>query len=243
MAIVKGLAGIKRRQEEQAAKAAAGGKKFPDRFFQVFPKRGDEIVVRFLQELDDQSENYREDRGVGVIAVEHQAGNAPKAFMTKALCSMDDEERCFGCEKHKANYKENWGPKTNLYINVLTNVDGELKTFVLDRNANSSFVQQLIDEAMDEDEGYSITNSNFKIKKTGSDKQTQWILKRVKSELLDDSEAKVWNIEDEILKSVPYSDQAAFYGKAFPDSGASSDSGDSSAAREARPQSTPDDEW
>jgi hypothetical protein len=239
MGIVKGLKSIKSYQDEQNARREAGGKKFPDRFFQIFPKRGDEIVVRFLQELDEKSPNYREDRGVGMIATEHQAGNEKRSFMTKALCSMDDEGECYGCERHKADYKSGWGIRTSLYINVLAEVDGELKPFVLDRNANSTFVQQLMEEASEEG---SITNSNFKIKKTGADKQTQWMLRRLtKDEPLDDSNVEVWDIEGSILKDIKYADQPAFYGKAFDDNTTSSDS--TNESNTSRPASDQDDEW
>jgi hypothetical protein len=237
MALIKGLASIKNNQEEQKAKAAASGKKFPDMFYKVFPKRGDEIVVRFLQELDPEMANYREDRGVGFIAVEHEAGDSDRAFMFKALCTMDSENQCYGCERHKANYKEGWRPKQNLYINVLTEIDGELKVFVIAKNANSGFVQSLIQEAIDEG---SITDANYRITKTGEKSQTQWLLKRLKSEPLDDSESILWNLEEEVVKDISYADQAEFYGKAF---GANQKPAEPDETRPSVATSSGDDEW
>jgi len=246
MAVVKGLAAIKRHQQEQAEKAKRGD--FPNMFYSVFPKVvGNEIVVRFLQELDPDMANYREDRGIGVIAVEHQSGalkegeEAPKrGFMYKAVCTAGEGD-CYGCERHKENYKGGWRPQQHLYINVLAEVDGELKTFVLNRSANSSFVQSLIQEALDEG---SITDANYRITKTGDGTQTQWLLKRLKGEPLDDSEASVWDLETQVLKNIPYEEQAEFYGKAHPQgSFTPRDSGSASESRPSAPAADDNDEW
>ncbi|AVD99256.1 ssDNA binding protein [Streptomyces phage BillNye] len=246
MAVVKGLAAIKAHQKEQAEKAANRGG-FPEMFYRVFPKVvGNEIVVRFLQELDPDMTNYSEDRGIGVIAVEHQSGGlngeeAPKrGFMYKAVCTAGEGD-CYGCERHKENYKAGWRPQQSLYINVLAEVEGELKTFVLSKGANSSFVQSLIQEAVDEG---SITDANYRITKTGEGTSTQWLLKRLKSEPLDDSNAQVWDLEGSVLKNIAYEDQAEFYGKAHPQGNFTprEDSGSSSAP--ARPAASDDnDEW
>ncbi len=248
MAVVKGLASIKKHQAEQQEKAAAGGKKFPEFLYRVFPKVvGNEVVVRFLQELDPDMENYREDRGIGLIAVEHEAGAADKdseapkkGFMYKALCTAADDGDCYACAMHKANYKGGWRPKQNLYINVLVEVEGEKKVFVLSKNANSSFVQSLIQEAVDEG---SITDANYRITKTGDGTTTQWLLKRLKGDALDDSSVELWDLEGEVLKSVPVDEQPAFYGKAHgtftprEETG----SGNTSAARPA--PADDNDEW
>lgn len=244
MAVVKGLAAIKRHQKEQAEKAASRGG-FPEMFYRVFPKVvGNEIVVRFLQELDPDMTNYREDRGIGVIAVEHQSGGlngdeAPKkGFMYKAVCTAGEGD-CYGCERHKESYKSGWRPQQQLYVNVLAEVDGELKTFVLAKNANSSFVQSLIQEAVDEG---SITDANYRITKTGEGTQTQWLLKRLKSEPLNDADATVWDLESDVLKNIPYEEQAEFYGKAH--EGLTPRNTEAASTSQARPAAADDnDEW
>ncbi|QIN94048.1 ssDNA-binding protein [Streptomyces phage Wakanda] len=246
MAVVKGLASIKKHQAEQQEKREAGGKKFPEYLYKVFPKVvGNEIVVRFLQELDPDMTNYREDRGIGLIAVEHEAGAADKdsqapkrGFMYRAVCSASDEGECYGCEKHKENYKGGWRPKQNLYINVLAEVEGEKKVFVLSKNANSTFAQSLIQEAIDEG---SITDANYRITKTGDGPQTQWLIKRLKTEPLDDSGVELWDIENEVLKNVPYDEQAEFYGKAHEGFTPREDS--SSQSRPSAPAADDNDEW
>lgn len=245
MAIVKGLASIKRHQTEQEAKRAAGGKDFPQFIYKVFPKVvGNEIVGRFLQELDVEADNYREDRGVGFIAVEHEAGAADKdsdkpktGFMFHALCTMDDEGQCYGCERHKNNYKGGWNIKQNLYINFLTEIDGEKKVFVVSRSANSSFVQSLIQEAVDEG---SITDANYRITKTGEGTTTQWLLKRLKTEPLDDTDVTLWDLDNQVIKDVPYAEQAAFYGQAHGDRVQTSKA---DSVKSAPSAATADDEW
>ncbi len=247
MAVVKGLASIKKHQAEQQEKAAAGGKKFPEFLYRVFPKVvGNEIVVRFLQELDPDMTNYDDSRGIGLIAVEHEAGAADKdseapkkGFMYKALCTAADDGECYACLKHKENYKGGWRPKQNLYINVLTEVDGEKKVFVLSKNANSSFVQSLIQEAVDEG---SITDANYRITKTGDGTTTQWLLKRLKSEPLDDSEVELWDLEGEVLKDIPFDEQAEFYGKAHGGLTPRSE-GSTQETRSSAPAADDNDEW
>jgi len=246
MAVIKGLASIKKHQEAQEQKREAGGKKFPEYLYKVFPKVvGNEIVVRFLQELDPDMTNYREDRGIGLVAVEHESGavdggdKAPKrGFMFRAECTADEGDDCYGCEMHRSNYKGGWRPKENLYINVLTEVDGELKVFVLSKNANSTFAKSLFQEAVDEG---SITDANYRITKTGDGPQTQWLIKRLKSEPLNDEGVELWDIENEVLKKVPYEDQPEFYGKAH--EGLTPRNTESSSAP-ARPAPADDnDEW
>jgi len=244
MAVVKGLASIKKHQSELEAKRAAGGKDFPQYLYKVFPKVvGNEIVVRFLQELDQEATNYDASRGVGFIAVEHEAGAADKnsekpknGFMQRALCSIDTEGECYGCERHKDNYKGGWNSKQNLYINAVTVIDGERKVFVVSRSANSGFVQSLIQDAVDDG---SITDVNYRITKTGDGTTTQWLLKRLKSEPIDDTDLKLWDLDNEVLKEIPYAEQAKFYGQAHGDKAVSSNESSSSPA----PAASADDEW
>jgi hypothetical protein len=247
MAVVKGLASIKKHQAAQEQKREQGGKKFPEYLYKVFPKVvGNEVVVRFLQELDPDMTNYREDRGIGLIAVEHESGavdgsdKAPKrGFMYRAECTADEGEDCYGCEQHRANYKGGWRPKENLYINVLVEVEGEKRVFVLSKNANSTFAKSLIQEAVDEG---SITDANYRITKTGDGPQTQWLIKRLKSEPLDDEGVELWDLENEVLKKIPYEEQAKFYGQAH-EGLTPRDSGTSQESRPSAPAADDNDEW
>lgn len=233
--VKKGLAALKAHQEEQKAKQEAANRPKAEWFSSVFPKKlGDEVVVRFLQELDPEARNYSDERGLGFIAVEHQAPG-PEGYKRRALCTADAEGQCYACERHNLDYKEGWRQRQNLYINVLVTVDGESKVFVLSRNANSSFAEQLIQEAVDEG---SITDANYRITKTGSGTQTNWLLKRLKGDPMDDSGAEVYNLDETALRDITYDKQADYYGAVYSGAGAAgSDEAPASSSANA------DEEW
>jgi len=179
---------------------------------------------------------YREDRGVGFIATEHNAPG-PDGWKRRGLCTIDDGE-CYACERHKLNYKEGWRQKQNLYINVLADIGDGLKVYVLTRNANSAFTQALIEEAVDEG---SITDANYRITKTGEGTTTQWLLKRLKEEPFDDSKVEVFDLDKTAVREVEYEKQPEYYGAVYQDDSTPA-SAPSSAPRSA-PQASADDEW
>jgi len=67
---------------------------------------GQSLKIRFMQEIDPNSENYNEKAGSAFIAVEH---SNPADYKRKALCSIEDQGRCFGCEMHRRDPKAKWG--------------------------------------------------------------------------------------------------------------------------------------
>lgn len=219
---IKGLAAIKKYQEEQAAKAAERERPKAEWLSSVFPKKtGDTIEVRFLQELDADMTNYDEARGVGFIAVEHQAPG-PDGYKRRAKCTIDEGE-CYACERHKADYQAGWKQRQNLYINVALEFEGAVKPYILSRNANSTFANALIQEAIDEG---SITDAMYRITKSGSGTQTQWLLKRLpKATLLDDSKVEVYDLDASAVREVEYAKQPEYYGAVYSE-GASAPSED-----------------
>jgi hypothetical protein len=231
--MIKGLAGIKANQQAVQERAEAGNRPKADWF--KFPKGTQTVTVRFLQELDPEMNNYREDRGVGFIATEHNApGN--DGWKRRGLCTIDDGE-CYACERHKMNYKEGWRQKQNLYINILADIGEGAKVYILTRNANSSFAQALIEEAVDEG---SITDANYRITKTGEGTTTQWLLKRLKDEPLDDSKVEVFDLDATALREVEYEKQVEYYGAVYQEDAVTVS--DAPATR-AKPQASADDEW
>lgn len=230
---IKGLASIKANQQAQQERAEAGNRPKAEWF--KFPKGVQNVTVRFLQELDPEMENYREDRGVGFIATEH---NAPgdQGWKRRGLCTIDDGE-CYACERHKMNYKEGWRQKQNLYINVLADIGEGLKPYVLTRNANSAFSQSLIEEAVDEG---SITNANYRITKTGEGTTTQWLLKRLKDEPFDDSKVEVHDLDATAVREVEYEKQAEYYGAVYQED---STPAAASSTTKSAPVASTDDEW
>jgi hypothetical protein len=209
-AVQKGLKAIKAAQAERAAAAEAANRPKAE-WFKLKPNQG--VKLRFLQELDDESEGYSPERGLGFIAVEHNAPG-PEGYKRRGLCSMDDEGRCYADERHRQDPKAGWRQKQNLYINVLVDYgDGEKKVNVLTRNANSGFTNNLIEWASDNG---TITNVVFTVKRTGEGTQTQWSLMPV---MKDDIVAEfpldgheLYDLEAQ-LRKVEYDKQPAFYGE------------------------------
>lgn len=239
--VIKGLASIQANKQAQQDRAQAANRPKAEWLAGVFgvdkggnPKRlGTTLEVRFLQGLDPSDAGYREDRGIGFIATEHNAPG-PDGYKRRGLCSIDDGA-CYACECHKLDYKAGWKQKQNLYINVLIQDGNEKKVYILTRNGNSSFVDSLIQEAVDED---SITDAMYRITVSGSGTQTNWNLKRLpKAELLDDSDVEVWNLDETAVREVEYEKQPEYYGAVVVSEDA--------PARESRPSavSTADDEW
>ncbi|QNN99162.1 hypothetical protein SEA_FAUST_59 [Streptomyces phage Faust] len=231
--MIKGLAGIKANQQAQQERAEAGNRPKADWF--KFAKGVQNITVRFLQELDPEMKGYREDRGVGFIATEH---NAPgdKGWQRRALCTIDDGE-CYACERHKLNYKEGWRQKQNLYINVLADLGDGPKVYILTRNANSAFTQSLIEEAVLEG---SIVDANYRITKTGEGTTTQWLLRRLRDEPFDDSKVEVFDLDKAAVREVEYEKQPEYYGAVYQED---SSPAAQTSERKAAPQASADDEW
>lgn len=241
--IVKGLASIQANKQNNQERAAAANRPKAEWLSSVFgvdkngnPKRlGTVLEVRFLQGLDPSDAGYREDRGIGFIATEHNAPG-PEGYKRRAVCSIDDGA-CYACERHKMDYKAGWKQKQTLYINVLIKDGDEKKVYILNRNGNSAFVDALIQEAVDED---SITDAMYRITVSGSGTQTNWTLKRLpKAELLDDSEAEVWDLDETAIREVEYDKQAAYYGEVADEETPS----ESTPARAKTPAGSADDEW
>lgn len=207
---LKGLAAIKRYQQEQKEKAEAANRPKADWF--KWPKGVSVATVLFLQEMDEGAAGYKEDRGLGFIVVEHQAPG-PDGFKRRANCTIESEGECYACERHSQDYKEGWRQRTNLYINALVDFNnGEgPKPVVISRNANSSFVQALIEEAVEEN---TITAANYRITKVGEGTTTQWLLKGLKDRF-DDEKVEVFDLEETAIRVVPYEKQADYYGAVY----------------------------
>ena len=71
----------------------------------------------------------------------------------------------------------------------------------------------MVDEA--EDEG-TITEFNYRIKRTGEGKQTVWSLKRLdKDTPFDDSGVEVFDLNETARRDITYEDQARYYGSVY----------------------------
>ena len=207
MGIQKGLSAIQAYKEElERRKAAAEAGKI--NWLKIAP--GESVEVRFLQELDESALNYSEKNGLGFFATEHTKPGKDN-FMTKCLCSMDDEEQCFGCEQHKKDWKAGWKAKSRLYINVLVRrKDGTEEVAVMSQpnGSKSVIAPMLLEYAV---ENNTITDRWWKITREGEDQET--VYKPFVRQPVDDvnpEDHEVFDL-DRCVRKVPYAEQEAFF--------------------------------
>ena len=129
MGIVKGLKDLNKVMDKPQS---SGGDGVKGRWVKL--EDAESVKIRFLQELDPDSPTYNEKSGLGFIAVEH---TNPKDYRRKALCTMDDQGKCYGCEQHRKDYKAGWKGRSRLYINVLVD-DGKEDPYVAILSQGSS---------------------------------------------------------------------------------------------------------
>jgi len=246
--ILTGLKSIQQYDDDvQAAKEAASRPKVT--WFGVQPDT--KANFQPLQELDPDSPNYSEKNGLGFLAVEHTPPGA-EGYRRKALCTAEDEGRCVGCEQHKylnkiqdPDYKGEWKQKVSLYLNGLVTdaVDdkgNKLDPFVAvlnrSRGPKSTIAPVIVDWAVDEG---SITDTVFTIKSTKTGNQPRDIsystTPKPAKKKINPEDYELFDLADAV-RSVPYEEQAAYYGLVSADS----DSADEPAAKSA---DTDTDEW
>lgn len=198
MGIVKGAAAL------LDATKSTGSSGSRINFFKL--EDGESIFVRFLQELDYDSETFAEEAGVGLIAIEHNAPG-PQGWKRKALCTSDEGE-CWACEQYASSDKNEWRPKSRLYINLLAEKDGEEVVQVW--NAPRSVAAYLLEFSSEEG---AITNRRFKVTRTGRGTDTKYLLmgKSVDSEAYDVTQHELVDVEERLLKVIDYDKQEAFY--------------------------------
>jgi hypothetical protein len=170
---------------------------------------GESVKVRFLQELDPDSPSYNEKNGLGFIAVEH---TNPKDYRRKALCTMEDQGKCYGCEQHRKDYKAGWKGRSRLYMNVLVD-DGKEDPYVAILSQGSSgktVTPTLIEYA---GEMGSITNLMWRIKRSGTKTDTSYtIIPLAKDESpFDTSSLELFDLETSAVRDLPYTEQEAFF--------------------------------
>lgn len=207
----------------------------PDVKWFKLEKSGDSKTVRFLQEIDSDSKNYRQDKGQVHVFAEH---TDPDNFRKKMKCSLEDEGKCFGCEQHKANPKAGWRAKYRLYTAVLAkNDEGESEVQILSQTTTArSIFNALVECAQDYG---SITDRPIKIVRNGLGKDTTYMAMtkdRPEDPFDDFDKWDVPDIEKVATRTIPYEDQAAFFndGAISVDSGSTGDSGSGWGTNESK---------
>jgi hypothetical protein len=202
--IVRGLKAINDHVEAEEAKYNKDdGPKL--RWFKLQDKQSVKVV--FLQEMDPEAENFSQKNDIGFLAVEHAN---PKNWRKKALCSLDEEGACYGCEQHKLDWKAGWKQKTRLYINVLVD-DGKEEPYVAvlsQGNGPKSITPTLIEYAGDDN---TIADKYFTIKRSGSGAtDTSYTLRAGKEHGLNVEDYELFDLS-KATREVPYDKQAAHY--------------------------------
>lgn len=240
MGIVKGLKKISAHLDAEEAKFANrssdGEERQKIKWFKLNDKEA--VKVIFLQEMDEDSANYSEKNGLGFLAVEHAPNDL---FPRKAICTIDEEGACLGCEKHREDYKAGWKQKTKLYINVLVDngVDEPFVAVLSQGNGPKSVTPHVIEQAT---EIGTITDKWFKIKRNGSGQtDTSYLLTPLGQHDKNLEDYEVFDL-DQAVRHVPYSQQAAhFFGGT--EAAASAPAGDKPAIATASAAKADDDEW
>lgn len=170
---------------------------------------GESIKIRFLQELDPDSPHYNEKNGLGFIANEH---TNPADYRRKALCSMDDQGKCYGCEEHRKDYKKGWKARARMYVNVLVE-DGKEEPYVaiLSQGASGKAITPTVIEYAGE--MGSISNLVWRIKRSGTKTDTSYTIIPLQKdeEKFDTSTLELYELEKVAVRDLPYTEQAAFF--------------------------------
>ena len=204
MGIVTGLAALNKQMEQ----SAPSGDSQKGRWLQV--KDGQSIKIRFMQEVDPDSANYVEKAGLAFIAIEH---TNPKDYKRKALCTIDDQGRCFGCEQHHRDPKAGWKGKRRFYSNVLVNDEKEEPYVAIFSQGvgPKSATEEVIQYA---GETGSITNINWKLKRTGTGMETNYSiipLPTGDASPINFDKYELFDLSKTAVRDVSYEEQENFY--------------------------------
>jgi hypothetical protein len=213
--MAKTLSELKRERAEQAERRAQADR---PKATWLSLKSGESVRLRFMQELDDAAENYNEERGLGALLVVHSTKYVPGSASRTALCTIESEGNCYGCERYAVRDEDSktWRPYTSVYVNVLVDSgNGELKSMVLNKKANTNIVDTLIEWAEDAD---SVTNVVWKYARQGDGKETKYSL-MTPPKATDESTLAKFPIDEfplfdvaNIVPNVAYAEQPKYYG-------------------------------
>jgi hypothetical protein len=195
------LKGLKAMQDKIDTSAGGGIKwlKIPD---------GSSYKIRFLDDLDESTPQVDNGAGVAVMLEEH---TSPKDFRKKALCSKDDEGRCWACEQAIAHPKTGWAKRGRVYVNVLVN-DGVEDPYVAVWSmgvAKSPTFETLKEIYFDDG---TISDRDFRIKRAGAGTNTTYIMRDLgrDTEPFSFADFERFDLET-ITRAVSYEDQETFY--------------------------------
>ena len=207
MSILRGLKAME--QLDRPSASAGDGTKV--RWVKL--EDGQSAKVRFVNELDEDSPNYDVARDLAIVVSEH---TNPKDYKRKAVCTMESEGRCFGCEMSRkqteADRKQgSWRARFRYYTNLLVD-DGMEEPYVAvwsqgvgKQSAFNTLKEYAIDTG-------SISNRSWRMKRQGSGTDTSYIILPgdPDNEKYDWSNVEPFNLE-KVVRQVPYAEQESFY--------------------------------
>jgi hypothetical protein len=169
---------------------------------------GQSVKIRFIEELDEDSANYNEARGLALVVSEH---TNPKDYKRKAVDTMDTEGRDWAEEMHRKDMKAGWRARLRFYCNVLVD-DGIEAPYVaiwsMGVSKQSAF-NTIREYAL---ETGSISNLTWKVKRNGQGTETSYTLipGGPDKEPFDWATVEPFPLE-KALNKIPYAEQEAFY--------------------------------
>lgn len=171
MSMFKTLADLRKNTIDNKGSAPSDGERV-NRYFTI--KSGESFLIRFRQELTEDSQNYLDSAGVAHVVSVH---TNPNDFKKSAVCTGDSEEygyRCFGCEQ--VVHDRGWRAKQHLLVNVavFNNEDGIWEPRVLDQKFTGAHVAETV--VTYASEYGTILDRDFKISRTGQKQQTKYNL-------------------------------------------------------------------
>jgi hypothetical protein len=169
---------------------------------------GQSVKIRFIEELDEDSANYEEGRGLAMVVKEH---TNPKDFRRRAVDTMETEGRDWAEEMHKKDPKAGWRGRLRFYCNVVID-DGIEEPYVAIWSmgvSKMSVFNTIREYAI---ETGSISNLEWKLKRSGQGTETSYTL--IPS--VPDTEPFNWSTVEPYpiemaLNKIPYAEQEAFY--------------------------------
>jgi len=202
MTIVKGLKNISALVDKPRYEGAGGKVRW------LKLADGQSVKIRFIEELDEDSSNYNESRGLALVVKEH---TNPKDYKRRALDTMEAEGRDWAEEMHRKDPRAGWRGRLRFYCNVLVD-DGLENPYVavwaMGVSKQSAF-NTIREYAL---ETGSISNLTWKLKRNGQGTETSYTL----IPATPDKEPHDWSkIEpfplEKALNKIPYAEQEAFY--------------------------------
>ena len=169
---------------------------------------GQSVQIRFMSELDADSPDYDESRGLAIVVKEH---TNPKDYKRKAVDTMETEGKDFAEEMHRKDPKAGWGGRLRFYTNVLVD-DGINDPYVAVWSmgvTKSPTFNTIREYASDSN---SISNITWKLKRNGKGTETSYTFIPLKQDenKFDWSKYEAFNLENAVRK-VPYAEQESFY--------------------------------